>query len=497
MSLEKMKYKESEFFNQKKTSNVDFLLLNLALALILTFFIYKLQIVGVALYAGLIISTFLIIYIFHNPKFGIIISLIASFFVTGLTRYVSVPWGLSIDFILVITYLSVFFNNFYKRSIWKKARSFVTTLISIWMLYILLQLINPETVSRAAWFYAMRGIALYQWLSIPLIFMLFNTPKDLDKFILIWGVLSILGSLKGITQLFIGVDPFEQRWLDGGGATTHVLFGKLRIFSFYSDAGQFGASQALSFVVFGILALYVKDKIVLKLFYISVSILGLYGMFISGTRGAISVPGMGGLLLLLLNKNKTTLAVGFFVAIAAYIFFAHTFIGQGNYQIRRMRTAFDGNDASLQVRLNNQKKLVGYLASRPFGGGVGATGNWGKRFTPNTFLANTATDSWYVTIWSDTGVVGLVYYSFMILSILITGMYNVLFKLKERNFRIKIMAITCGMAGILVASYGNGVFSQMPTGIIMYITIAFIVKAPQIEKKYLSIKKNKNVLQRY
>ena len=483
MNVEESKNKKIEFLNSQKISIVDFLLLNLALTLSLTLFIYKLKVVGIALYSAIIISTFLIIYIFLNPKFGIIISLIASFFVTGLTRYVSIPWGLSIDFILVITYLSVFFNNFYDNTIWKKARSFVTVLISIWVFYIFMQLLNPETISRVAWFYSMRGLALYQWLSIPLIFMLFNTPKDLEKFFMIWGVLSILGTLKGLMQLFIGVDPFEQRWLDGGGSTTHILFGKLRIFSFYSDAGQFGASQALSFVVFGILALYAKDKIAVKLFYITVSILGLYGMFISGTRGAISVPGMGGLILLILNKNKTTLIIGSIIALAAYIFFAHTYMGQGNYQIRRMRTAFDGNDASLQVRLNNQRKLVGYLASRPFGGGVGATGNWGKRFTPNTFLANTATDSWYVTIWADTGVVGLVYYSIMILSILFVGMYHILFKLKHRNFRIKIMALTCGMAGILVASYGNGVFSQMPTGIIMYITIAYMVKAPLIEKQ--------------
>jgi len=39
---------------------------------------------------------------------------------------------------------------------------------------------------------------------------------------------------------------------------------------------------------------------------------------------------------------------------AVYIFFAHTTIGQGNAEIRRMRTAFDPNEASLQVRLENQ-----------------------------------------------------------------------------------------------------------------------------------------------
>jgi hypothetical protein len=40
-------------------------------------------------------------------------------------------------------------------------------------------------------------------------------------------------------------------------------------------------------------------------------------------------------------------------------------IANGNDQVRRMRTAFDPNDASLQVRLDNQKILKGYLALDP------------------------------------------------------------------------------------------------------------------------------------
>jgi cell division protein FtsW (lipid II flippase) len=141
------------------------------------------------------------------------------------------------------------------------------------------------------------------------------------------------------------------------------------------------------------------------------------------------------------------------------------------------------DEASLQVRLSNQKKLVGYLASRPFGGGVGATGNWGERFSPNSFLANTATDSWYVMIWSDTGIVGLVYYLFMIFFILITGAYNVMYKLKDDWLKVQILALTCGMAGIVAASYGNGVFGQMPTGIIMYIGMVFIFISPKWDQK--------------
>ena len=446
-----------------------------------TLFIVKSEIIGLAMICGLIAVIGVLYSIFQTPKNGIYLLIVMGFFVTGASRYVMAPWGLIIDGLLVLIYIALFFKGFAKRIEWKKAKSSLTILAAIWMGYVFLQLGNPEVISREAWFYAMRGVGLYQILAIPLLFLLFNKQKDLNTFFILWGLLSLLGTLKGIMQWKFGVDPFEQRWLDAGGAETHVLFGKLRVFSFYSDAGQFGASQAHAGVVFGILALFKKAPGKLKAFFWIVALAGFFGMIISGTRGAIAVPALGGIMFLIVKKNIKVLVLGGFFLIAVYIFFAHTTIGQGNAEIRRMRTAFDPNEASLQVRLDNQKKLKSYLASRPFGGGVGATGNWGQRFTPHSFLANTATDSWYVMIWADTGVVGLVYYLFMIFFVLITGAYNVMYKLKNQELKVQITALTCGMAGIMMASYGNGVFGQMPTGILMYGTMVFMFLSPKIE----------------
>jgi hypothetical protein len=440
------------------------------------------KVIGLVMCVSIFFIIALVYQIFKTPKTGIYILIILGFFVTGVTRYIIAPWGLAIDAILVLIYVALFFKSFGQKNSWNKANSKLTILAGIWMVYILFQLANPEVLSREAWFYAMRGVGMYQLLVIPLLFVLYNKQKDLDTFLMLWGILSVLGTLKGIQQFHFGVDPFEQRWLNQGGAETHILFGKLRIFSFYSDAGQFGASQAHTGVVFGILAFFKNDNWKIKSFFICVALLGFIGMFISGTRGALAVPAIGGLVFLILRKNIKVLILGALFGLGVYVFFAHTTIGQGNAEIRRMRTAFDPNEASLQVRISNQKKLKGYLASRPFGGGLGATGNWGQRFTPHSFLANTATDSWYVMIWADTGVVGLVYYLFMIFFILFTGAYNVMYKLKDKNLKVQITALTCGMAGIMVASYGNGVFGQMPTGILMYVTMVFMFLSPKIER---------------
>lgn len=463
--------------------NLNILASVLVLVLLITVVIVKTGVIGFIGFLGLIFAIALIYIVFKYPKTGIILLIILGFFVTGIARYIPAPWGLSIDGLLVLIYLALFFKGFANKIPWHKAKSPLTLVVSIWMGYILLQIANPEAQSIEAWFYAMRGVALYQWLSIPLLFVLFNKSKDLDTFFIVWGILSIIGTLKGFQQFHFGVDPFEQRWLDQGGAETHILFGKLRVFSFFSDAGQFGASQAHAGVVFGILALFKKGNLKLKSFFAIVAMAGFFGMLISGTRGAIAVPALGGIMFLILKKNIKILILGGIFLIGVYIFFAHTTIGQGNAEIRRMRTAFDPNEASLQVRLENQKKLKGYLASRPMGGGVGATGNWGQRFAPHTFLANTATDSWYVMVWSDTGIIGLTYYLLMLFFILGTGAYHVMYKLKDDWLKVQISALVCGMAGIMMASYGNGVFGQMPTGILMYVCMVFMFLSPQLDQK--------------
>ena len=146
MDIENIKNKNIEFLKSPKLSSYNFLALNTILILVLVFLIYKLKVFGISLFAASTAITFLLVYLFKNPKLGIIISLIASFFVTGLARYIPAPWGLSIDFILVLTYVAMFFKNYYERSIWKKSRSFVTILISFWMFYIFIQLLFALTL---------------------------------------------------------------------------------------------------------------------------------------------------------------------------------------------------------------------------------------------------------------------------------------------------------------------------------------------------------------
>lgn len=450
---------------------------------------------GIKIAAALLMLPFILIFLnrfFVSPRIGVYAIITAAFVAIGLTRYIpGVPFGLSIDGLLVLTYIAIFFKYFYNKMSIKPILNDLTFLALIWFLYSLAQFFNPLALSRQAWFYAMRGMSLYMFLLIPIILLIFNRVKYLYAFLYLWAFWSILITLKGMQQMFLGPDFAEQRWLDEVGAITHIIFGQLRVFSFLSDAGQFGATQGVAMVVGVILALKTKG-LFNKVVFWSMGLAGFYGMMISGTRGAIIIPGVGFILYLIHTKNFRAIVIGSVLIAFTFAFFKYTYIGQSNAQIRRMRTAFRPEDnASLIVRLETKAILREYLSNKPFGGGIGSAGNWGKRFSPYGFLANIATDSWYVQIWAEQGIIGLILHLIIIFYILLKGNYYVMVRLKDEEMKFIISALLSGMAGLMGASYGNGVFGQMPSGIMVYASMAFIWLSPWLDDEIIKLKEKK------
>jgi hypothetical protein len=155
-----------------------------------------------------------------------------------------------------------------------------------------------------------------------------------------------------------------------------------------------------------------------------------------------------------------------------------------------MRGAFDPENKSLAVRLKNQEILKGYLASRPFGGGIGHAGDKAQRFLPNAFLSNVATDSWYVLIWAELGVVGLVFHLFILFFVVGTASYKVMFTIRDPITKVKMSALISGMVGVMLASYGNAILGGLPTALLIYASMA-IMSNPKIYEKPLDEKNTK------
>lgn len=151
--------------------------------------------------------------VFTNPRIGLFTLVIAAFTAIGLARYIpgNPPMGLSIDGLLVLTYITVFFKYFYKKTDLRPLGNDLMLLTFIWFLYEVAQFFNPLALSRVAWFYVIRGFSLYMLLTIPLMLLLFNRVKYLYFFLYLWAFFSILVSLKGFMQLYFGPDFAEQR----------------------------------------------------------------------------------------------------------------------------------------------------------------------------------------------------------------------------------------------------------------------------------------------
>ena len=274
--------------------------------------------------AAVVIEIPILFYTFYRlilkPEIGLTFALIINFFIIGISRYIPVKLGYLMDITLISTYIALFFHYYDKKIDLKPVNNDLTYLAIIWFSYVILEMFNPEALNKTAWFASMRGIGLYMVLVIPLVQFLYNQPRHLDRFLKIWGIISIIASTKAWMQLNIGVDRWEQKWLDEVGGITHLLWGNLRAFSFFSDAGQFGAAQGQIGIVAMIMFFYEK-RFKQRMFWLVVFLTGYYGMSSSGTRGAIFVPFAGGALYLLIKKNVRVILIGSIFLVMIYSFF--------------------------------------------------------------------------------------------------------------------------------------------------------------------------------
>jgi VanZ family protein len=429
-----------------------------------------LSIAGILISLPFIIGFLVLVFLF--PKLGLIIFIIYSFMISGLGRQFTGPqFGMGDDAILILTWLGVIFYRTNKYR-FRHLNNDLVWLAVVWFIITLLELGNPEHPDFQGWLQEMRSTTLYWILAVPLAFMVFNKKSDIFLFLDIIIILSLIGALWGIKQLYIGVSAAEHRWLEAGAKRTHILFGKLRVFSYYTEAAQFGASQAQLAVMCLILAIGPHSS-KRKIFYAIAGIFIFYGMLISGTRGALGGRVGGGFIYLVLSKNIKILVLGGIVGICFIGMLKFTSIGNGNDQIRRLRSAMNPNDPSLQVRLVNQRTLANSLASKPFGTGVGTIGMWGVTYNKHIYTAKIPPDSYFVKVWAMYGVIGFIIWFGMMLYILGKAA-GITWRTRDPALRNQLCSLCAGYAAILTCSYGNEIINTLPSSAIVYVSWAFI-----------------------
>jgi len=425
------------------------------------------------------LAGFLLIRMMERPFLSFLGLFIVNYFIMGLTRYIPwIPAGIVMDGLLLLTLTFVLLRTRDRVVGWSDSRNLLTLFSGIWLIYCILLVFNPET-TLANWAAGVRGLALYLFLFPLFTSLLLNQYKYLKFFLFVLSLLTLLAVIKALTQKYIGFDAAELYWLNvTGGRSTHIISSGIRYFSFFTDAASFGCNMGMSLVVFSVTAFYIRPKS-LQLYYIAIAFLAGYAMMISGTRAALAVPFAGFAFYILLSKQWKIIVPGIILIIMVFVFFKFTYIGQGNAEIRRMRSAFNvTQDASYQLRNSNQQKMRVFMQEHPFGIGIGEA----KRAEPGDYMYQLPTDSSLVYIWVETGIVGLVFLLFIFLVTFVKGSYDVLFRIRDRQLRGLISALLAGTAGLLVSAYGNEILQQFPNGPIVYMCMAFIFMGRKFDK---------------
>ena len=371
-----------------------------------------------------------------------------------------------------------------------RTRNLMLFAILIWCSFCTLEVLNDTCdlgINFGAWFTGARMMA-FQMIYIFLVFSLYiDCPKILVRYLFVWGGLAFFASFWVCKQQYIGFTHNEHMWVHfGPGRSTHILQGGtlIRYFSIFSDAANFGigiASTAVAFIIFGITAKVKKYR----LFFLIVGFACAWAMFPSGTRTAIACFIAGFMAYIFLSKSFK-IAIPFTIIFSISVFIlAFTNIGQGNQQIRRMRSAFDKNDASANQRTLNQEVMKKYMREAPWGIGIGLDRDDVPANNKYALMSVIPPDSEYVYIWIRTGIIGITTFLICTAIMLLGACWIVFFTLKSPSLRGIGAGLTCAMVSQQLGAYGNQVLMQFPNGLVFYGGLTIVYVLPYLEKEWV------------
>ncbi|MDX2188869.1 MAG: O-antigen ligase family protein [Bacteroidota bacterium] len=424
------------------------------------------------------------LYAFYNLKFGIILVICLAFFVLGIKRLVGdIPLGLLLDSLIALMVLSLVIQLVRKRN-WEFANNQISLAVLVWVIYNLLEVVNPWAESIQAWLYTVRSMAGLMVLYFIVLYAMDNI-KYAKWLIKLWILLATLAAVHGLNQEYLGFLPFEERWVFEDQERFALLFqmGRFRKFSFMSDAMIFGFVMAYSAVLCFVLASG-PHKLWERVALIVAGCMMVLSMVYSGTRAAYILLPVGGFFYVILTFQKKIIVLSLFCLALGF-----TFINMptSNINIIRVQSAFKpSEDASFNTRKRNQKMIQPYLWTHPMGGGLGSTGDWGEKFSPNSFLSKFPPDSGYMRIVVEMGPIGLIIYLYLMFVVLKEGIRNY-FAIKNPKLKNLMLAVLCVVYSLVIANFPQEATGQIPNSLLLYVMFALICKLPDFDKNADSI----------
>ena len=424
-------------------------------------------IVIIAIVVGLPIAYAMIIY----PKFGIILFLSAGYMVMWVDKMgISYPTGTLMDAMQVLLIIGFFFKHKYDKS-WAFAKNPISVIVLIWIVYSFLEVLNPIAASQLAWIYTVRTVAVIMLTYFIFIYHI-NSISFIRLIIMVWIGLSVFAALYSFKQEYFDFFPFEKKWLAANPVASSLYFigGHWRKFSIFSDP----VTSAYNMVISSLLCivLLIGNTSTIKRIGLGFcSVLFFMAMLHTGTRGAFVLIPVGIILLLILKLNRSIILLSIIGGIA---FLAVIRMPTSNATLSRFQSAFyPSHDASFMVRKLNQKRIQPYIQSHPLGGGLGSTGAWGQRFSPNSYLASFPPDSGYVRVAVEMGWIGLLLICILMFIVLKTGIENY-FKIQDPELKNYCLAMVIIVFALCIGNYPQEALVQYPTNIYFCLIMALI-----------------------
>jgi putative inorganic carbon (hco3(-)) transporter len=469
----------------EKLSNPTGLIFLLLISLAFCFLITSKGIVLGALIMGVMIGPPVVYAIVVYPRFGISLLLIMAYLLFFIMKQgINFPIGTLMDGIQALLILGFFIHQ-KTRPDWTVFKGPVSVMILIWIGYNFLQIANPAAESRLAWVYTIRSVAIVMLMYFVFMYQI-RTIDAVRAILKIWLTLSVFAALYAYKQEYIGFSDVEDAWLHSDPVIADLLFigGHWRKFSIFSDPVAFSYNMVVSAVLCVGLLTNAKSFWARAGFSILIALF-LTAMLFSGTRGAYVLPPAAMGLFVILKFSRPVLIAG--ISAGVFLLFL-IIVPTSNPSIVRFQTAFKpSDDDSFKVRAANQKRIKPYIWSHPMGGGLGATGAWGQRFAPNSYLANFPPDSGYVRIAVELGWIGLLLFCFLMFFILREGINNY-FTIQNPELKTYCLSMLLIVFVFNIGNYPQEALVQFPSNIYFYVAVALINITKRIDDKEVKLR---------
>ena len=437
---------------------------------------------------GLLAGLVVVYFCLFKPLIGFYIMTFGAFFVfypNHLLGQDLLPLSTALEIVILFLFLGTYISK--KSADVQQSSGLLKTLVSITLLiliaYIGIEAFNPNVRGYGSWFGAFKRAVVLALVYISA-YRIIDTKEKFRYYVNFWIFFSFITALYGCFQQWFGLLPMEMAYIMRTPGAMDLLFqgGQLRKSSILSDVVSFGV-LAGSMCVFTLL-LAINEKAQLKKYILFFcALIMVLGMSYSGTRTATIIIPAGFILYGFITiQNRTTLITLFVsVLVAIAVLFAPIY---SNPTLNRIRSTFDTEDASLNVRVVNRKFIQPYLHSHPLGGGIGTTNFAGYYDHPYHPLAGFATDSGLLKIGLEYGWIGLILMMASHLAILYQGI-NYYFRVRDKEIRLYIVAIICTLFPIIVTQYSQETVGQFPSGIFFFSSISLL-------KRLLEFDQNQN-----